>query len=398
MTVAGGHVAILLTPPGTGAIAVIRVIGSAPVEALRPILRPKRQATSAEMPNGSLSLAEIVDENGGEVIDEIIVSPFPYRGQFALDLCLHGSVRIVARVLTVLESRGIRLIDDRSAESFAWPHDYRMDADVYSALRLGRTQRAVRFLAWQRTHLNNFLQDLSDSMGEHPHSARDCLQRMMDRGRQGVVLVEGANVVLIGPPNSGKSTLFNRLVGRQASVVSAQAGTTRDWVTADVDFEGVPIRLVDTAGRRKEADALEQLAVTAGLDMSENADVILLILDGSTELTDEAKELLGRAGALKNAIVIWNKADIRAIPGVGGDVFASALTGTGVDEIVRLVLNHLGFSDWKDRGPAFFTGRQLAWGSDVLAAMDHQGLETGRKMFQDFVRMGVDSTRFQGLQ
>ena len=183
-------------------------------------------------------------------------------------------------------------------------------------------------------------------------------------------LIEGVTVALVGPPNGGKSTLFNRLVGRSAALVSARAGTTRDWVSAQVDIAGVPITLIDTAGRADPITPLERGAIAAGRRIGEEADLALLVLDGSAPWPD-GPDLLAEYGVgVLHYVLVINKLDLapawdpamELIPGLeggGATVRVSAGTGAGIDQLVGAVMHLLGYDRLSGASACLFTVRQI---------------------------------------
>lgn len=201
---------------------------------------------------------------------------------------------------------------------------------------------------------------------------------MMGRYRGARYLIDGATLAIVGPPNSGKSTLFNRLMGRSAAIVSPLAGTTRDWVTGEIELDGVPITLVDTAGRRDAVGSLEKEAMARGTAIGGRADLRVLLLDGSRPLPRDVRAMSGPLAAEASFIAVVNKTDLKAAWRVdelaeclGGSppepVAISAQNGDGVAELELRILGALGFEDWIDDAPTIFTARQYDLAGQVLS-------------------------------
>jgi len=153
-------------------------------------------------------------------------------------------------------------------------------------------------------------------------------------------LREGLAVALLGRPNVGKSSLFNRLLGRERAIVTAQPGTTRDLVESGMDWDGIPVRLVDTAGIREPEAEAERLGIEKSWEAAADADIVLGVFDASAPSHPEDERLRARLADLPRALVVWNKADLP--PAIGwrlrpNEFAVSALRGDGLDELrVRL--------------------------------------------------------------
>lgn len=162
----------------------------------------------------------------------------------------------------------------------------------------------------------------------------------------GKVVHEGLTLAIVGRPNVGKSSLFNRLVERERAIVTAMPGTTRDLVTETVAVEGIPIRLVDTAGIRKALDEAESIGIQKSMEALADADLVLVVLDAAQARAAEDDELVRLAQA-RSAIIIHNKCDLVKDDGlmagrVDSALQVSALTGEGIAELRAEILRHVG--------------------------------------------------------
>lgn len=384
-----GHTsALLLTPPGTGAIGVVRVVGpEAPAivaELFHPASRGIEPArTSAQAPAcGSLPDGErlaygllVIDD---EVVDDVVVSRSTAGALPAVDICAHGGVRVVERILEALARRDAPLCEAGESRPPIWPVRNLIEDDAASVMASAKTARAVRFLAWQRRHLPEELSRAASFCRTDAARAQRVLVAAMERFDAAWTLIDGATVAIVGPPNTGKSTLFNALIGRSVTIVSSHTGTTRDWVDESVEMDGIPVRLVDTAGWQDETSQLESRAIASGLAISEQADVCLLVLDGSQLPSQESQELLRASRSFRRTLVLLNKADLGCVssglpsaragsPDNAVVLRVSALTGSGLDQLAHEILRLLGFADWVDTAPTFFTPRQRDIGARVLS-------------------------------
>jgi tRNA modification GTPase len=177
----------------------------------------------------------------------------------------------------------------------------------------------------------------------------DQMRALVAEGRRGRIIREGAQVVIAGRANVGKSSIFNRLAGADRAIVTESPGTTRDLITETVAFDGIPITLVDTAGIRDALDAAEQQGVSLAKRSLEVADLIVLALDASCELTDEDRTLVWDTRT-RNRVIALNKADLpRAWNGselqvsLESVVYTSALSGEGLQPLRQAIVKAIGY-------------------------------------------------------
>jgi len=214
---------------------------------------------------------------------------------------------------------------------------------------------------------------------EHISSVRSPLEQLKASFAYGKIVHEGLTLAIVGRPNVGKSSLFNRLVERERAIVTATPGTTRDLVTETVAIGGIPVRLVDTAGIRQALDEAESIGVRKSMEALADADLVLVVLDASAERTKEDDELLEQA-MQGPGIVVLNKCDLNSerskIPTSvkfgqkwGTQIFTSALMGEGLTELRTEILKHVG-GDAGVRETGFLTNvRHAGLIKDSLAAV-----------------------------
>ena len=397
---------LLLTPSGAGAIGVIRLGGTRAARILETVFRPKSHSSASGSTRSFVSLfdddrvrfGQLID--GDEVIDDVLV----YRvssGEPAYDISAHGGVRIIERILELLEREGAPLAADPDAPEQLWPSCNLIDTEAVEALGRAKTARGVRFLAWQRQHLPGEIERLASNVDKEPDRVNRRLREMAAAYPVVRAILDGVTIAIVGPPNSGKSTLFNQLVGRSAAIVSPTAGTTRDWVTECVDVEGVPITFTDTPGHRNADDALERLAILRGAAMGRQADMRLVLLDASLPLPRDVDEIFRSVGSGVSCVVVVNKTDLAAVwgieelrDGIGQEwedpIMISAQTGEGLDMLEQRIRGTLGLEDWVDEVPAIFTARQLEIVDRVLAELRGPSSDNGAGMLREllFVRSG----------
>ncbi len=335
----------IATPPGKGAIAIVRVSGN---EARALGLRLFR--SRHELQVRVATYGTIVDEQGAAIDRGLAIfsaAPQSYTGEDTLELHVHGSPVVAREVVRALIACGARYasageftrraflngkLDLHAASAVA---DL-IDAETRSAARAalanlgGGLAHEVRAL---RGRLSEILEELAaavdfpDEVAEpDPGVLRERLglvaaelRRLQRDAEIGRIVREGVPVAIVGPPNAGKSSLLNALLGEERAIVSEIAGTTRDTIEEAITVHGVQVRLIDTAGIREHADRLEAAGIERTRRALESARVALVVLDGSQALGDEEHAILARTDG-RARVVFANKADL-------GDAGARQLDG-----------------------------------------------------------------------
>jgi tRNA modification GTPase len=389
----------LLTPSGTGAIAVIRVSGPDAPSIVDRFFKPARDRRLLETGPGWLRYGKFSVD--GEGIDDVIVS-LALRPTLAVDICCHGGIRIVERILQALQEAGAPLSSTDPSGVF-WSTGSFIEMEAVERLANAKTERAVRFLARQRTQLPEaLLRATSASRKEQEPAINKLLQRCLKGFDSAKRLLEGVTIAIVGPPNSGKSTLFNRLAGRQAAVVSDLAGTTRDWVSAPWDIAGFPVELLDTAGDRATSDVLESLAIATGREQACRAALSLLVVDGSGTSIQETRAWLkaSRIAEGPSTILVMNKMDrpqrlsIKELLEENSQpaVKLSATTGEGEEDLRQQIVAFLDRPPGFDAAPCFFTERQAEAARGLLSDGGAGNQDVERLVKNELIGCFVDDT------
>ncbi len=356
----------LASGAGRAGIAVVRVSGPAADAALAamagPVLPPARVATRVELRDPATS----------EVLDDALALRFPaprsYTGEDVVELHLHGGPAVVSAVLEALgRCKGLRFaepgeftrraflngkMDLTAAEGLADLIAAETEAQRRQALRqtrgaLGRLydawrERLVRALAHLEAVIDFPDEDLPASLREEIDSQisglYDEISQHLDDHRRGERLRSGVYVTIIGPPNAGKSSLLNLLAQREAAIVSATAGTTRDIVEVHMDLGGYPVILADTAGLRPTAEEVEAEGVRRARERAACADLKIAVFDGQEKDGEAALCDLIDEGT----IVVLNKRDLGPPRWRwGGPAFSvhevSVRSGQGVEELLARI-------------------------------------------------------------
>ena len=387
----------IATPPGRGGIGVVRLAGpeartiAAPMLRLKHALEPGR-AVFGELIDldrkGGDSSRSSSDHSGprtgvcaphSERIDEVVVTyfakPHSYTTDDIIEISAHGAPVVLRHIVELALERGARLTE---------PGEFTMRAFLNGRIDLTQAE-AVRDLIESQTlfqakvaaqqlegalskRLKPVKQDLVQLIAqleagidfaeddvsilpdaailEHIASVRAPLEQLAASFAYGKIVYEGLTLAIVGRPNVGKSSLFNRLVERERAIVTATPGTTRDLVSESVAIGGIPVKLVDTAGLRHALDEAESIGIRKSMEALAEADLVLVVLDASQLISSEDHELLTQIEE-RPAIVVVNKMDVARsqFPVVNSQlprVRTSALTGEGIPELRSEILAHIG--------------------------------------------------------
>ena len=343
---------------------MIRVSGPDAIAIVAPLLRSA--IPLAAFPSHTLRRVAIVDAKSGERVDDalcaVMQAPRSYTGEDVVELSCHGSPSLLRLVTQWIVSGGARLaqpgeftrrafcngrIDLAQAEAVALMIGARTERAVALAARAlaGGLSERVRVLRDQLIEVIAGLEVVLDFPDERVacdiDAARDAIERLrtdVDRwrasARQGRVVHDGITVALVGPPNAGKSSLLNALLGRDRAIVSPVPGTTRDVVDGTIALAGVPVRLLDTAGLDVPRDAVEAEGIRRSHQAIDESDLLLVVLDGS--IPPDRRVLAETTGRAR--LVVRAKSDLAshaenaALP---ESVAVSALSGHGLDTLLE---------------------------------------------------------------
>ena len=360
---AADTIVAVATPAGESAIGVVRLSGADAVAVAARVIRAREPLTSFE--SHTLHRVSIVETTTGSALDDamcaVMRGPRSYTGEDVVELSCHGSPALLHAVVEQVRASGARLAEPGEFTRRAFLNG-RLDlarAEAVALLISARTTRAVKLaaralagdLAAELRRARHEIVDLiaglevtldfpEERVGLAVESAVRQLQRIASdvarwsaRARHGRVVHTGITVAIVGPPNAGKSSLLNALVGQDRAIVSPTPGTTRDVVEATIAVGGVPIRLLDTAGIGDPANALEAEGMRRTRMAAEESDLLVVVLDGSAAPdTGVLEDTKGRS-----RIVVRAKSDLpadEAYLALAEAVAVSSRTGAGVDRLL----------------------------------------------------------------
>jgi tRNA modification GTPase len=376
----------IATPFGTAGVGIIRVSGPLAPELGRLLFRPAHQNCNWQSHHSYHG--DIVAADGTTILDEVLLTlmrrPHSFTGEDVLEISCHGNPLILQTVLEQLIMLGCRLARPGEFTERAFLNG-RMDLSQAEGLAAIVSAQSAK--AWQiglaqmkgslgrkigklRTLLIDALAgleaaiDFTDDVSENEtlvippqiHEAIAGIDLLLSTYRQARLYTEGINVVITGKPNVGKSSLLNSLAGKKKAIVTDIPGTTRDLITQTITLDGLCIHLTDTAGIRKPQDAIEKEGIDLVWEHLEQADVIVILLDGSKPLTEEDRHILEQNKSRNCKILVAvNKSDLPAawrpdqipgypLPGVNL-LKISAKFGNGLDTLREAIADLTGPSD-----------------------------------------------------
>jgi len=360
-------IAAISTPLGYSGIGIVRLSGKDSIKITDRIFVSPKKKTLNQTPSHRIVYGYIVDSNK-EIIDEVLVSvmhaPYTYTKEDVVEINCHGGPVPLRRVLELVLKNGARLTEPGEFTRRAFLNG-RIDLaqaeavlDVINALTEQSQKAAIEQLRGgiskkiettreELVELTAFVEAYIDFPEEdiEPLSIKDMkemalkvqqsLKQLIDSSRYGVILREGIRTAIIGRPNVGKSSLLNAFLEHDRAIVTEVPGTTRDVIEDYLNIQGLPVRIMDTAGIREVENIAEKEGVKRSLKAMKEADLVLVILDGSEDLHETDRELIEKSSS-KNTILVINKIDIPQKINLNFQkkvVRVSALKGTGLDEL-----------------------------------------------------------------
>ena len=376
-------IAAIATPPGSGGIGILKISGPMSMGIGRAIFRKDGRPGTFHASH-RLYLGHIVDPSSEKIIDEVLLAvmraPHTYTREDVVEIQAHSGPMVLKRLLEIVLEHGARLAEPGEFTRQAFING-RIDLTQAEAVIDTINARTEQSLGSAAAHLSGRMKDQVSSIRDRllqmrseteavidfPDEMSDAgaletagktlrnavispLRDLVDRYESAHVLRDGVRLIIIGRPNVGKSSLMNRLIEKDRVIVTAIPGTTRDLVEETIDIRGIPVTIADSAGLHDSPDTVERLGMQMTRSHMERCDMVLMMIDAETGLTEEDREIYENARHKKPMMVI-NKIDCMGpavdarLPGVwDGEVVVkiSALYGTGIrglkDAIARRLM------------------------------------------------------------
>lgn len=375
-------IAAISTAMGNGGIGIIRMSGKESFKILEKIFRNNKgeKIDLNKIKGYTIQYGTIVDSKTEEKIDEVLVSffknPKSYTREDMCEINSHGGMVVEKQILEQCLKNGAILAE---------PGEFTKRAFLNGRIDLSQAESIMDLINSKtekesKASINQLQGDLSNRINEIRHDLLDImadieasidypeydieevtnskalevlentknkLESLKDTFRSGKILKEGIKTAIIGKPNAGKSSLLNKILKEERAIVSEIEGTTRDTIEEFITIKGIPLKIIDTAGIRKTSDKIEEIGVKKALDIAKDAELVLVILDNSKDLTEEDKEILKLAES-KNSIILLNKVDLKENNLENSEelkklnkkiIKISAKNGNGIEELYNEIEN-----------------------------------------------------------
>lgn len=412
-------IAAISTPPGEGGISIIRISG---VDALKTASQIYRGKDLNKVNSHTINYGHIIDPENGNEVDEVMVSvmraPHTYTKEDIVEINCHGGIVATNRILQIILGLDARLAKPGEFTERAFLNG-RIDlsqAEAVMDLIRAKTDQSMKValdqLDGNLSHLiTNLRQNILDVLAQvevnidYPEyddvetmtarllkekaiEVKAKIQQLLSTAKQGKVLRDGLATTIIGHPNVGKSSILNHLLHEDKAIVTDVAGTTRDVIEEYVNVQGVPLKLVDTAGIHETEDKVEKIGVDRSRKALSQADLVILVLDSSVPLRDEDRELLRETNYMQR-IVVLNKSDLEV------KINLNELQEYVDDkEIIKSsAVSPLGTKDLEDRIAAMFFAGSIENTSNNIMVTNarHIGLLKQAETALDAVLEGIET-------
>ena len=391
-------IAAISTAIGNGGIGIIRMSGKESFKILEKIFKNSKgeKLDLNKIKGYTIQYGTIVDSKTNEKIDEVLVSffknPKSYTREDMCEINSHGGMIIEKQILEQCLKNGAILAE---------PGEFTKRAFLNGRIDLSQAESIMDLINSKtekesKASINQLQGDLSNKINEIRHdlldimadieasidypeydieevtnskalgilnNTKDKLESLKDTFRSGKILKEGIKTVIIGRPNAGKSSLLNKILKEERAIVSEIEGTTRDTIEEFITIKGIPLKIIDTAGIRKTSDKIEEIGVKKALDIAKDAELVLVILDNSKNLTEEDKEILKLAES-KNSIILLNKVDLKEnnlenskeLKKINKRIIKiSAKNGNGIEELYNEIENMFQIKNLETDGEIIIT-------------------------------------------
>lgn len=362
-------IAAISTAPGIGGIGIIRMSGEDCFKILDKIFKQKKPQSIDKIKGYTIKYGNIID--GEEIIDEVLVSyfkePKSYTSENMCEINSHGGIVVVNKILDLCIKNGAEMAEPGEFTKRAFLNG-RMDlsqAEAVIDVINAKTDKEAKISMEQlegnlsqkieqiRKIIISVMADIEATIDypeydlEEVTNAKilkileevDTLLASLEKSfYNGKILREGISTAIIGRPNAGKSSLLNVILNEERAIVTDIEGTTRDTIEEYISIDGVPLKIIDTAGIRNANDEVEKIGVNKAIEIAKKSDIIVAIFDSNKELNEEDEKILGLLKD-KNAIIILNKIDLdkkidtKKIESIGKPIVEiSTKTRAGIDE------------------------------------------------------------------
>lgn len=420
-------IAAISTAMGNGGIGIVRMSGENCFDILKKIFKAKNDFDSIQ--GYTIKYGYIVNENE-EIIDEVLVSfftaPKSYTTENMCEINSHGGVVIEEMILEQCLKNGAEIaepgeftkraflngrIDLSQAESVIDIINSKTEKEAKASIKQlsGSLSRKIKEI---QTDLLEIMSDIEATIDYPEYDLEEVtnkkaidslnqiskkLEKLEESFYTGKILKEGIKTIIIGKPNAGKSSLLNLILNEERAIVSEYAGTTRDTIEEFITVRGIPLKIIDTAGIRETEDKIEEIGVNKAIKLTNDADLIIAILDSSVKLEKEDLEIL-KLIENKNAIIILNKidlgeqkVDLKLINKLNKPIIKlSAKTGEGVEELYNVIVELFNINELElDKGEIITNIRHKTQIKKAIESIKNSVISIKENMPIDIVSINI---------
>lgn len=390
----------IATPIGEGGISIIRISGNNALDMASSIFRPKNKQDIKNMKTYTMRYGNVINAENNEIVDDVILSymkgPYSYTGENVVEINCHGGVVATNRVLNEIVKAGARLSDPGEFTKRAFLNgkiDLSQAEAVIDIIR-AKTELSMKSAIMQskgslskeigelRKYLLNvlalieyavdFTEDDEDIIDDNLlfqikdgiNKTIERIKKLLKNADEGKIIRDGLNMVIVGKPNVGKSSLLNALLKEKRAIVTDIPGTTRDIIEEYINIDGIPVRIIDTAGIRDTEDTVEKIGVERSKEKIEEADLVVLMMDSSREVDDEDKLIID-AVKDKKYITLLNKIDLNRK--ISDDIIGN------LRNIIEIsAKNEIGIDNLKDKIKELFFDGEIDSESLIISNTRHK--------------------------
>lgn len=390
----------IATPIGEGGISIIRISGNDSLDMASSFFKPKNNQDIRSMKTYTMRYGNIINRENNEIIDDVILSymkgPYSYTGENVVEINCHGGVVATNRVLNEIVKAGARLsepgeftkraflngkIDLSQAEAVIDIIRAKTELSMKSAMiqskgalskEIGELRKYLLNVLALIEYTVDFTEDDEDiiddnllfQIKEGVNKTIERIKKLLKNADEGKIIRDGLNIVIVGKPNVGKSSLLNALLKEKRAIVTDIPGTTRDIIEEYINIDGIPVRIIDTAGIRDTEDTVEKIGVERSKEKIQESDLVILMMDSSRNTTDEDKLIID-AVKEKKYITLLNKIDLDRK--ISDDI---------IDDLANIVeisaKNQMGIDNLKDKIKELFFDGEIDSESLIISNTRHK--------------------------
>lgn len=394
-------IAAISTAVGEAGIGIVRISGKDALNIGNIVFKGNKVKVLNEDNNRKLIYGHIVDKKNDQLIDEVLISfmkgPHTYTREDMVEIYCHGGIISVRKVLELILNSGARLaepgeftkraflngrLDLAQAEAIMDMIKAKTDKSFEASLdqlegALSRKVKEIRnilleMIAHVEVSIDFPDEDIEemtyDDLQTNGNLVKVEIQKLLSTADRGKILRDGLNTVILGKPNVGKSSLLNAILGENRAIVTDIPGTTRDIIEEYINIDGIPLKIMDTAGIRNTDDIVEQIGVDKAKETVEKADLVIAIFDASRELSDEDYQIIELIRG-KKSIILLNKTDLdikydefhlKSLLNHSDIITTSIISGIGVDVLENSIKS------------MFYSGEVEMYSDTIITNMRHK--------------------------